>query len=75
MYVGYGYKGSSAQNRAIQEATMGIVQTLWKNENYGALSLITQYSYLTRNPWSVATGGPTGTHTNMYWVDVRYTLP
>ena len=74
VYVGYGFKGSS-QNRAIQEGTLGIVQTLWKSENYGALSLITQYSYLTRNPWSVATGGPTGTHTNMYWVDLRYTLP
>ncbi len=75
VYIGYGYKGSNANNRAIQEGTMGIVQTLWKGENYGALSLITQYSYLTRNPWSVATGGPTGTHTNMYWVDLRYTLP
>ncbi len=75
VYVGYGFKGSSANNRAIQEGTMGIVQTLWKNENYGALSLITQYSYLTRNPWSVATGGPTGTHSNMYWVDLRYSLP
>ena len=76
VYVGYGYKGSpNSQNRTVQEGTMGIVQTLWKAPSYGALSLITQYSYLTRNPWAVATGAPSGTHTNMYWVDLRYTLP
>ena len=74
--VGYGYKAApSSHNRAIQEGTMGIVQTFWKSPNYGALSLITQYSYLTRNPWYVATGAPRNTHTNMYWINLRYTLP
>jgi hypothetical protein len=76
VYAGYGYKGApNSQNRTIQEATMGIVQTFWKSPNYGALSLITQYSYLTRNPWYVALGSPKDTHTNMYWIDLRYTLP
>jgi hypothetical protein len=76
VYVGYGYKGSSNnQNRTVQEGTIGIVRTLWKSANYGALSLISQYSYLTRNPWYVATGNPKNTHTNMYWLDLRYTLP
>ncbi len=76
VYVGYGYKGApNSQNRNIQEGTLGIVRTFWKSPNYGALSLITQYSYLTRNPWSVATGAPKSTHTNMYWVNLRYTLP
>ena len=74
--IGYGYNGSAnSQNRAIQEGTIGIVKTFWKSENYGALSMITQYSYLTRDPWAVATGAPKATHTNMYWVDLRYTLP
>ena len=76
VYVGYGYKGSAnSQNRSVQEGTIGIIRTLWKNPTYGALSLITQYSYLTRNPWYVAIGNPKNTHTNMYWVDLRYTLP
>ena len=76
VYVGYGYTGSSSsQNRAIQEGTIGIVRTFWKSPSYGALSLITQYSYLTRNPWYVATAAPKNTHTNMYWIDLRYTLP
>jgi len=74
--VGYGFVGSGPpNNRTVQEGTIGITQTFWKNPSYGALSLITQYSYLTRNPWAVATGTPKGTHTNMYWLDVRYTLP
>src|SRR5579884_1002180 len=78
--IGYGGPTTSAsvaqsQNRAIQEATFGVVQTFWKNPNYGALSLITQYSYLTRDPWYLVPGSPKATHTNMYWVDLRYTLP
>ncbi len=74
--IGYGFTNSGINdNRAIQEGTFGVVQTFWKSPNYGALSLITQYSYLSRNPWSIATGVPKDTHTNMYWVDLRYTLP
>jgi hypothetical protein len=74
--IGYGFNKSSANdNRTIQEGTFGITQTFWKNPNYGALSLINQYSYLWRNPWSVAAGAPKETHTNMFWVNLRYTLP
>lgn len=73
---GYGYAGSN-QNRAIQEGTADLVQTLWSNPNYGKLSLIIQYSYLDRNPWaySASTGAPKEGHTNMGYVDLRYTLP
>ena len=54
-YIGYGYPGSSnSQNRSIQEGTIGVIETFWKNPHYGALQLITQYSYLTRNPWAVS---------------------
>ncbi len=74
--IGYGYAGSpNSQNRAIQEGTFGVIQTFWKDRSYGALSLITQYSYLTRDPWALAVGAPKEAHTNMYWVDLRYTLP
>ncbi len=75
-FVGYGYPGSpNGQNRTIQEATFGINQTFWKNPRYGALSLIGQYSYLTRNPWAVAAGQPASAKTNMVFLDLRYTLP
>jgi len=74
--IGYGFAGSpNTQNRTIQEGTFGVVQTLWKSEGYGSLALITQYSYLTRNPWYVAAGSPKNARTNMYWVNLRYSLP
>ncbi|MGO4883051.1 MAG: hypothetical protein ACLP59_19845, partial [Bryobacteraceae bacterium] len=75
-YIGYGYpKSANSQNHHIQEGTIGLIQTFWKNPTYGALSLITQLSYLTRNPWYVATGAPANAHDTMVWVDLRYTLP
>jgi len=74
--VGYGYTGSSGgQNRNINEGTIGFTQTFWKDPRYGALSLIAQYEYLTRNPWYVATGQPKSAHDNTIYIDLRYTLP
>jgi hypothetical protein len=74
--VGYGYSGSaSGQNRNIQEITGGFNQTIWKDAKYGALNFMGQYSYLTRNPWSIATGQPEDSHLNMLFFDLRYTLP
>ncbi len=74
--VGYGYTGSSnSQNKAIQEATFGFNQTLWKDAKYGAVNLMGQYSYLTRNPWYVALGTPKNAHQNQLYFNLRYTLP
>ncbi len=74
--IGYGYKGSpNSQNRSIQEATFGLTQTFWKSPEYGALSLMLQYSYLLRNPWAVASDAPKNANNNMVWLNLRYTLP
>jgi hypothetical protein len=74
--VGYGYVGGpSSQNRTIQEGTLGFNQTMWKDARYGALNLMGQYSYLTRNPWSVASGAPRDALLNMVFLNLRYTLP
>jgi hypothetical protein len=68
-------------NRAVQEATIGIIPTLWSNENYGKVQIITQYSYLTRSPWSTlpippaTTPNPKNAHASLVYLDVRYTLP
>jgi hypothetical protein len=73
---GYGGPGSSNTNdRSLDEPTIGFVPTFWRNPNYGALSLITQFSYLSRSPWVVATGAPANAHAFMAWIDLRYTLP
>ena len=75
-YVGYGYPGAPAgQNRAVQEGTLGLAQTFWKDAKYGALTLMGQYSYVTRNPWSFATGQPSNASLNMVFLNLRYTLP
>jgi len=74
--IGYGFAGSATNNnRTVQEATFDLVQTFWKNPSYGALSFIAQYSYLWRDPWSIASGGARYAKTNMVWLDLRYTLP
>jgi len=73
---GYGFPGSSNSNdRNVQEPTIGFIPTFWRNPNYGALSLITQFSYLSRTPWVVAAGTPKNAHLGMAYIDLRYTLP
>ena len=74
--VGYGYTGSPAgQNRTIQEPTLGFNQTIWKDAKWGAVNFMGQYSYLTRNPWYVASGQPANASLNMLFFNLRYTLP
>lgn len=76
--IGFGGPGeanNTAQNRAIQEGTIGWIQTFWKSPQYGALQLITQASYLTRAPWFVAPGNSRNAHLTMGWADLRYVLP
>jgi len=77
--VGFGFPGSGeTTNRAVQEATFGVIPTLWSNENFGRLQIISQYSYLIRSPWSTlsATGPtPRNAHTNMVYLGLRYILP
>jgi hypothetical protein len=73
--VGYGPISSDGQNRAIQEITFGTNSTLAKNPRWGALNLITQYSYVQRNPWLVTGTSPTDAHFSMGFIDLRYTLP
>ncbi len=74
--VGYGFRGSAnSQNRAVQELTFGLNQTLWKDAKYGALNFMAQYEYLFRNPWFVAANAPKATHDNTVYLNLRYTLP
>ena len=75
-FAGFGFPGSAnSNNRAVQEGTFGWTQTFWKHQQYGALQLITQASYLTRSPWFVAAGAPKNAHLTMGWVNLRYVLP
>jgi hypothetical protein len=77
--VGFGFPGSAnTSNRAVQEGTIGVIPTLWSNESYGRLQVITQYSYLVRSPWSIVSTsgpGPKNAHTNIAYIGLRYVLP
>ncbi|MGE5570281.1 MAG: hypothetical protein ACM3S5_14690 [Rhodospirillales bacterium] len=75
-FLGFGFSGAPASaNRTIQEATAGAHYTFWKDPNYGALQLLTQYSYVTRSPWQAPAGLPRRAHTSMVFVSLRYVLP
>jgi hypothetical protein len=75
-FVGYGFTGSAnSHNRSVQEATIGFTNTFWKDTKYGALALMAQYAYFTRNPWYVASGAPKNTHMNEVFLNLRYSLP
>jgi len=74
--IGYGYTGSpNSQNRMINEVTFGFNQTMWASPRYGAINVMGQYEYLSRNPWFVAAGSPKATHDNTIYFNIRYTLP
>ncbi|HXB61774.1 MAG TPA: hypothetical protein VNU94_02835 [Acidobacteriaceae bacterium] len=74
--VGYGFTGSAnTNNRFIQEGTFATVTSLFKKPSYGAVQLITQFSYIERTPWYVAPGAPRNAHLLENYFDIRYVLP
>lgn len=82
-FAGFGGPGTQTgttvittnQNRAIQQGTIDWTQTFWRNPQYGAVLLVTQYSYLTRSTWFVSAGAPKNAHLSMGYLSVRYVLP
>lgn len=74
--IGFGGTNSAnTNNRAIQEGSFVLTQTLWRNPQYGALQLINDASYSTRAPWFVAVGAPKNAHMFMDHLVLRYVIP
>jgi hypothetical protein len=74
--IGYGFSGSSnSNNRNIQEGTVGLQDTFWKDPKWGALQFFLQYSYVFRAPWFVSAGTPSRASTNMVFLNLRYGFP
>ena len=65
----------NSANRYIYEPTFGLHYMLWRNPNYGDIRLMTQYSYVSRTPWFVASGQPHTAHTSMVYINLRYDIP
>ena len=75
-FIGFGGTNSpNSANRAIQEGTIDWTQTFWKNPQYGAVLMVTQFSYVTRAPWFVPLGAPKNAHLGMGYLSIRYVLP
>ena len=73
--IGYGYRGSpNSQNRTMQEGTLGITQTLYRDPRFGQVSFYLNYAYFWRTPWSLI-NTPKAAHQNAIWFDLRYTFP
>ena len=73
--IGYGIPGATAANESIDEITAGFNHAFFREPRHGALSLIVQYSHVTRQPWSVPDGTPSEAKLHMVFVTARYTLP
>lgn len=75
-YIGYGFPGSAnTNNRTIHEITFASISTLWQSSAYGALQIISQSSYVERDPWYVAPNSPKNAHTFMGFMNLRYVVP
>ena len=83
--VGYGYIPTSlnstsiaaalSQNRYIQEGSFATVTNVFHRPSYGAVQVITQFSYIDRTPWYVPAGQPKNAHLFENYFDIRYVLP
>jgi hypothetical protein len=73
--IGFGVAGSTSANRELDEATVGVTQTFFKDPRIGGIQLMVQYSNVKRTPFSVPVGTPADARLNMVYVNVRYVLP
>lgn len=73
--IGFGIPASTAANHKLNEATVGIIQTFFRDPKIGGMQLMVQYSNVERTPFSVPAGTSSSAKVNMVYVNVRYLLP
>jgi hypothetical protein len=73
--IGYGVNNSQTANNKIEEATVGLTQTFFRDPKYGGMQLMLQYSHLKRTPFVVPVNTPSDAKLNMLYINVRYILP
>jgi hypothetical protein len=73
--IGFGIAGSQTANEKVNEASVGITQTLFRDAKIGGMQLMLQYSNVQRTPFAVPAGTPSDAKMNMVYVNVRYILP
>jgi hypothetical protein len=73
--IGFGVANSQAANHTIEEATLGLAQTFFRDPRIGGMQLLLQYSRVKRTPFSVPANTPLSACAHMVYVSVRYLLP
>jgi hypothetical protein len=79
--IGFGVPNSQSANNKVEEDTVGLAQTLFRDPKIGGLQIMLQYSHVKRTVFSSPQALPTGTlpgnaaKTNMVYVNFRYILP
>jgi hypothetical protein len=73
--IGFGVPGSTSANHKLNETTVGITQTFFRDPKIGGMQLMLQYSNVKRTPFSVPAGTPGDAKLNMVFINVRYILP
>jgi hypothetical protein len=73
--IGFGVANSQSANHKVQEATVGLVQTLFRDPKVGGMQVMLQFSNVQRTPFAVPANTPSDAKTNMLYVNVRYLLP
>ncbi|HEY2906738.1 MAG TPA: hypothetical protein VGJ29_12630 [Vicinamibacterales bacterium] len=73
--IGFGIPGSQSANHKVDEITVGVTQTFFRDPKIGGMQLMIQYSNVQRTPFSVPVNTPSSAKTNMVYVNVRYILP
>src|SRR5262249_7262483 len=73
--IGFGVDGSTSANHTMNESTVGVTQTFFRDPKIGGMQFMVQYSHVQRTPFSVPSGTPSHATANMLFVNVRYLLP
>jgi hypothetical protein len=74
-YIGFGYPGApNADNEAIHEATGVFAWRAWEIEGRGSMQWTTQFSWLTRTPFSAGTNHSSADAV-LFLTQLRYNLP
>ena len=73
--IGYGILNATGANKKIDEITVGLTQTFFRDPKFGGMQLMLQFSNVKRTPFSVPAGTPSDAKLNMFYLNVRYLLP
>jgi hypothetical protein len=79
--IGFGIPNSQSANNKVEEDTIGLTQTLFRDPKVGGLQVMLQYSHVKRTVFSSPQTLPTGTlpgniaKLNMVYINFRYILP